>query len=205
MAEISTVCGLGNPGPRYHSTRHNLGFMALDALSKRHSFSWKRAAGPAQTALWPVAGRTVTLIKPLTYMNESGVALSRCGIAGCGASAGRSAVETGSLLVVCDDLNLPLGQLRLRSRGGSGGHKGLESIIEHLGTEDFARLRLGIGGAPAGTDWVEFVLSEFAAGERETADRMIEAAADTIETALRAGFDRAMRRLGASGGPSEPA
>jgi len=194
MAEISTVCGLGNPGPRYHATRHNLGFMALDALSKRHSFSWKRAPGPSQTALWRVAARTVTLVKPLTYMNESGVALARCGASG-----------SGELLVVCDDLNLPLGQLRLRSRGGSGGHKGLESIIEHLGTEDFARLRLGIGGAPPETDWVEFVLSDFAAEERATVDGMIEAAADTIETAVRAGFDVAMRRLNKADRPSDPA
>lgn len=168
--------------------------MALDALSKRHSFSWKRAPGPAQTALWRVAARTVTLIKPLTHMNDSGIALARCGASG-----------SGELLVVCDDLNLPLGQLRLRSRGGSGGHKGLESIIEHLGTEDFARLRLGIGGAPAGTDWVEFVLSEFAAEERETVDGMIEAAADTIETAVRAGLDAAVRRLSRAEGPSDPA
>ena len=193
MAEISTVCGLGNPGPRYHATRHNLGFMALDALSKRHSFSWKRSPGPAQTALWRAAGRTVTLIKPLTYMNESGVALARRGASG-----------SGELLVVCDDLNLPLGQLRLRSRGGSGGHKGLESIIERLGTEDFARLRLGIGGAPGGTDWVEYVLSEFAGEERETVDAMIEAAADAIETAVRAGLDAAMRRLSRAEGRSDP-
>lgn len=191
MAEISTVCGLGNPGPRYHATRHNLGFMALDALSKRHSFSWKRAPGPAQTALWRAAGRAVTLVKPLTCMNESGVALAR-----------RGATGSGELLVVCDDLNLPLGQLRLRLRGGSGGHKGLESIIERLGTEDFARLRLGIGGAPAGTDWVEFVLSGFAAEEREAVDGMIEAAADTIETAVRAGLDAAVRRLSRAEGTS---
>ena len=168
--------------------------MALDALSKRHSFSWKRAPGPSQTALWRVAARTVTLVKPLTYMNESGVALARCGASG-----------SGELLVVCDDLNLPLGQLRLRSRGGSGGHKGLESIIEHIGTEDFARLRLGIGGAPPETDWVEFVLSDFAAEERATVDGMIEAAADTIETAVRAGFDVAMRRLNKEERPSDPA
>jgi len=164
--------------------------MALDALSKRHSFSWKRAPGPAQTALWRVAARTVTLIKPLTYMNESGVALARCGASG-----------SGALLVVCDDLNLPLGQLRLRSRGGSGGHQGLESIIEHLGTEDFARLRLGIGGAPAGTDWVEFVLSEFAAEERETVDGMIEAAADTIALAVRRGFNEAAQHCNRSETP----
>ncbi len=187
MAEISIVCGLGNPGPRYRSTRHNLGFMALDQLSKRHSFSWKRAAGPAQTALWRVAGRTVTLVKPLTYMNESGAALARHG-----------AIDTGTLLVVCDDLNLPLGRLRLRAGGSGGGHKGLDSVIERLGTEDFARLRLGIGVPPDGVDRVEFVLSDFLVEERETAEGMIEAAAETIELAVRRGFNEASQRCNSS-------
>jgi len=189
MAEISIVCGLGNPGPRYHSTRHNLGFMALDLLSKRHSFSWKRAAGPAQTALWRVAGRAVTLIKPLTYMNESGVALARHG-----------AIGKGTLLIVCDDLNLPLGKLRLRAGGGGGGHKGLDSVIERLGTEDFARLRLGIGAPSAGVDWVEFVLSDFFAGEREVVGDMIEEAVETIELAVRRGFNEAAQRCNRSEG-----
>jgi len=187
MAEISIVCGLGNPGPRYRSTRHNLGFMALDKLSKRYSFSWKRAAGPAQTALWRVAGRTVILVKPLTYMNESGVALARHG-----------AIGKGTLLIVCDDLNLPLGKLRLRSGGGGGGHKGLDSIIERLGTEDFARLRLGIGAPPDGVDWVEFVLSDFFAEEREAVGDMIEEAAETIELAVRRGFNEASQRCNSS-------
>jgi PTH1 family peptidyl-tRNA hydrolase len=183
MAEISIVCGLGNPGPHYRSTRHNLGFMALDRLSKRHSFSWRRAAGPAQTALWRVGGRTVTLIKPLTFMNESGLALSRQGVAG-----------SGTLLVVCDDLNLPLGKLRLRAGGGGGGHKGLESIIARLGTKDFARLRLGVGVPPPGVDWVEFVLSDFLAEERGVAERMVEEAVEAIDLAVRRGFDEAAQR-----------
>jgi PTH1 family peptidyl-tRNA hydrolase len=183
MSGISIVCGLGNPGPRYRSTRHNLGFMALDLLSKRHSFSWKRAAGPAQTALWRVAGRAVTLMKPLTYMNESGIALER-----------HSAIGKGMLLVVCDDLNLPLGKLRLRAGGGGGGHKGLESIIDRLGTKDFARLRLGIGAPSAGVDRVEFVLSDFFAEERETVDGMIEGAAEAIELAVRRGINEAAQR-----------
>lgn len=184
MAEISIVCGLGNPGQRYRSTRHNLGFMALDRLSKRHSFSWKRGAGPAQVAFWRVAGRTVTLVKPLTYMNESGVALARYGT-----------VADGTLLVVCDDLNLPFGRLRLRPHGGGGGHRGLDSIIAHLGGNGFPRLRLGIGGALPETDWVEFVLTDFHPAEREAVSEMTTAAAEAIETAVRDGLDAAMQRF----------
>ncbi len=183
MSEVSIVCGLGNPGPQYRSNRHNLGFMALDALSRRHSLSWRRAAGPAQIALWRAAGRGVMLVKPLTYMNESGAALAK-----------HRGSSSGEMLVVCDDLNLPLGALRIRPRGGGGGHKGLESIIARFGTADFPRMRLGVGSAPAGIDWVEFVLSDFPPEEREAAAALVETAADAIETAVRQGLDAAMRR-----------
>ncbi len=192
MSEVAIVCGLGNPEPRYRSNRHNLGFMALDTLSERHFLSWRRAAGPAQVALWRVAGRAVTLIKPLTWMNDSGAALAKHG----------GAAKNG-LLVVCDDLNLPLGSLRLRPRGGSGGHKGLDSVIEQLGTADFSRLRLGIGSAAPGVDWVDFVLSDFLPEEREVVDGMLETAADAIETAVRQSIDAAMRRVNATGGAAE--
>jgi len=189
MAEVAIVCGLGNPEPRYRSNRHNLGFMALDVLSERHSLSWRRGAGPARTALWRVASRAVTLVEPLTFMNESGAALAKLG-----------GVPADELLVVCDDLNLPLGSLRIRPRGGGGGHKGLDSIIERLGTEDFPRLRLGIGAPPPGIDWVEFVLSDFAPEELDAVSRMLEAAADAIETAVHRGLDAAMQRFNAPGG-----
>jgi PTH1 family peptidyl-tRNA hydrolase len=116
-------------------------------------------------------------------MNESGLALSRQGVAG-----------SGTLLVVCDDLNLPLGKLRLRAGGGGGGHKGLESIIARLGTKDFARLRLGVGVPPPGVDWVEFVLSDFLAEERGVAERMVEEAVEAIDLAVRRGFDEAAQR-----------
>lgn len=188
MSEVAIVCGLGNPGPQYRSNRHNLGFMALDALSRRHSLSWSRAAGPAQVALWRAAGRVVTLLKPLTYMNESGAALAK--------SRGASSAD---ILVVCDDLNLPLGALRIRPRGGGGGHRGLDSIIARLGTSDFPRMRLGVGSAPAGVDWVEFVLSDFPPEERGAAAALVETAADAIETAVRQGLDAAMRRHNSPG------
>ena len=191
MSEISIVVGLGNPGARYRSTRHNLGFMALDALARRHALSWRRAAGPVQRALWRAGPREVILIKPLLFMNESGAALERSGMTG-----------RGELFVVCDDLNLPLGRLRLRTRGGSGAHKGLHSIIEHLGTEQFPRLRMGIGAPPAGSDWVDFVLSPFFVEELERVRAMVAEAADAIELAVRGGLEAAMQTFNAPrGGP----
>lgn len=192
MAEVAIVCGLGNPGPQYRSNRHNLGFVALDVLSRRHSLSWGRAAGPAQVALWRAAGRAVTLVKPLTFMNESGAALAK-----------HRGADSSGILVVCDDLNLPLGAIRIRPRGGAGGHKGLESIIARLGTSDFPRMRLGVGGAPPGIDWVEFVLSDFSPEEGEAAAALVETAADAIETAVRRGLDAAMRRYNSPGPAGE--
>lgn len=183
MGEISVVCGLGNPGPRYRSTRHNLGFIALDALSRRYGLSWRRVGGPAQETRWRTAGRTVVLLKPLTYMNDSGAALIRI-----------PGLRPAELLVVGDDIHLPLGRLRLRTGGGSGGHNGLASIIERLGTEGFPRLRLGVGPAPPAIDWVDFVLTPFGPDERGTVDEMVETAADAITLAACRGLGEAMQR-----------
>jgi len=190
MSEITVVCGLGNPGPRYRKTRHNLGYMTLDRLASRRALKWKRAPGPTMEAPMRVSGRTVILVKPLSYMNESGVALVR---------HGEAAAE--GLLVVCDDLSLPMGQLRFRMGGGSGGHKGLASIIAELGTERFARLRIGIGSAPPEEEWVEYVLSDFAEPEKDALEETVAKAADAVEEALHAGLPAAMTRYNRSGPP----
>ncbi len=194
MGDLSVVCGLGNPGARYRATRHNLGFLTLDVLSRRHGLAWRRVGGPAQETRWRSAGRTVVLLKPLTFMNDSGAAVARI-----------PGLDPAELLVVSDDLNLPLGRLRFRMGGGSGGHNGLASIIERLGTEAFPRLRLGIGSAPGGIDWADFVLTEFREDEREAADALVEEAADAVELAVRRGLGEAMRRHhrpdGAAGDP----
>jgi PTH1 family peptidyl-tRNA hydrolase len=188
MPEISIVCGLGNPGLQYRGTRHNLGFMTVDLLAGRRSLKWKRGAGPAMETTWRVGPTSVILLKPLVFMNESGLALGR-----------RLGVAAAELLVICDDMSLPLGQLRFRKSGGSGGHKGLESVIAVLGTEAFPRLRLGIGAPPPGTDWVDYVLSDFAPEERPDVDGMIENAAEAIESALRGGLESAMTRYNRPG------
>lgn len=183
MERISVVCGLGNPGARYRSTRHNLGFLTLDALSRRHGLSWRRAGGPSEEARWRAGGRTILLQKPLTFMNDSGAALAR--VAG---------LRPAELLVVSDDLNLPLGRLRFRMGGGSGGHNGLASIIDRLGTEAFPRLRLGIGAPPPGVDWADFVLEEFPPEDRAAAAALVETAVAALELAVRRGLGEAMNR-----------
>jgi PTH1 family peptidyl-tRNA hydrolase len=179
---VSILFGLGNPGERYRRTRHNLGAGALEVFARRHSAAWERGDGSFFHARADVAGREITLLRSLTYMNDSGRALADYG-----------EVDPSSLLVLCDDMSLPLGMLRIRAGGGSGGHLGLESVIMTLGTERFARMRLGIGSPPSMIDWSEFVLMPFLEEEREAVGELLEAAADALETVLSRGIDTAMQ------------
>ena len=179
---VSILFGLGNPGGRYRHTRHNLGLEALELFADRRSSSWERGDGAFSRALCGFAGREIVLVRSLTYMNDSGRALEDYG-----------RVDPASLLVICDDMSLPLGMLRIRAGGGSGGHLGLESIIMTLGTESFARMRLGIGSPPPRIAWSEFVLMPFLEEERETVGELLGSAADALETILEGGIDRAMR------------
>ncbi len=189
MPEITLVIGLGNPGEEYAGTRHNLGYETLDLLARRHRLGWRRAKGPSLEAKWRFAGGHVTLLKPLTFMNLSGSALSGGGI------------SPGSVLVVCDDIQLPVGLLRIRAGGGSGGHRGLESITEALGTADFARLRLGAGPAPPGALWSDFVLGPFDEEEAAVVSGMIEDAADAVELLLVRGLAAAQNRYNRRASP----
>jgi PTH1 family peptidyl-tRNA hydrolase len=181
---VSILFGLGNPGERYRHTRHNLGLEVLKLLARRHSLTWKRGKGDFLFSHWDFAGREITLLESLTYMNDSGRALG-----------GYGGVDPGALLVLCDDMSLPLGRLRIRAGGGSGGHLGLESVITSLGSEQFARMRLGIGPPPARIDWSEFVLLPFLEEERAAARGLIESAADALETIVVEGLDRAMNEF----------
>ncbi|MBN2451075.1 MAG: aminoacyl-tRNA hydrolase [Lentisphaeria bacterium] len=180
------VVGLGNPGPRYRGTRHNVGFMVVDRLVGRLSATL--AAVPDRDLILYRAGegdRVVCLVQPLTYMNASGTVVSRM--------AHRLGLPPERVLVVVDCLDLPLGRIRLRPRGSSGGHRGVDSVIRELGTDQFPRLRVGIGRPESG-EAIEHVLSPWAAAERSVLATTLEAAADAVCLALAAGVEAAMNR-----------
>ncbi len=153
MTDFLLVVGLGNPGPRYAGNRHNIGFRAVEALAEEPTLSFSRTEHRALTAHGAVAGQRVILAKPQTWMNESGQAVAPL--------ANYYKIPFEDLLVVYDDLDLPLGTLRFRQEGSSGGHRGVESIIQKLGTREFPRLRLGIGRPPGQMDAAAYVLQDF--------------------------------------------
>jgi len=180
------VVGLGNPGSEYEPTRHNAGFWAVDALAgKLHRFTgWKRDKGMLRGD-GRAAGRPITLVKPQDFMNRSGGAV-------------RSLIAEGwvasEILVIADDVYLPLGTIRLRPNGGAGGHNGLESIIAAVGSGDFPRLRIGVGPAPASADLPQYVLAPFREEERALVPPVVEAARDCAFDAAAAGLTQAMNR-----------
>ena len=180
------IVGLGNPGPVYARNRHNVGYRCVDALARTHGLSFARRQFRALVAGGPICGRPALLAKPLTFMNLSGNAV--------GALMRFYKLAPADLIVVYDDLDLPLGRVRLRAAGGSGGHKGMQSIIERLGTEEFARLRVGIG-RPAFGDPVEYVLQNFGPDEEIEIGRALERAVKALEAWLSDGIEAAMNRF----------
>ncbi len=176
------VVGLGNPGARHRGTRHNVGFIVIDCLSARWNISLTEATDRADAGVGRVGGMPVALAKPRTFMNASGDAVA----------ALHRLYEPASLIVVFDDLDLALGRVRIRNGGGSGGHRGVASVITAVGSE-FVRVRIGIGRPPASVAPVEYVLDPFSTEELDSLDAAIAHAADGIETLLRDGLDVAMR------------
>jgi len=181
------IVGLGNPGPRYAGTRHNLGREAVEALAARHGAALDQAKFNARFGRGRIGAVPVALATPLTYMNESGRAVAPL--------ARFFRVPPERLLVAFDDLDLPLGTLRLRAEGGAGGHNGMADVLRALGTTGVPRLRLGIGRPPAGWDPADYVLSRFAAGERAEADALAQAAADAAERVVAQGLEAAMNAV----------
>jgi PTH1 family peptidyl-tRNA hydrolase len=170
---VKLVAGLGNPGGQYRGTRHNVGFEVLDRLADRHGLRFETAPGEALEARWRHGGDTVVLAKPLTFMNLSGqavVGLIRY-----------YRVVVSDLLVVCDDVNLPLGRLRVRAGGSEGGHNGLRSIAQALGTTEYARLRVGVGRGDDRRDLADHVLARFAPEEQAGIERAIVRSAEAVE------------------------
>ncbi len=180
------IAGLGNPGPKYTANRHNIGFRCLERLAAAHDLAFDRRQKRARVALGTIQGRRVVLAKPQTFMNESGRAVAPL--------AHFYKVPLERLLVVYDDLDLPLGTIRLRPEGGSGGHKGMRSIIEHLGSQEFPRLRIGIGRPPGHMDPAAYVLQDFSTEEETLLDEVLERAVAAIETWLTEGIEAAMGR-----------
>ncbi len=194
---IRLVAGLGNPGREYENTRHNAGFMVIDRLAER--LGLKLAFSNGWQALWARGTDGCTYLKPMTYMNASGRSVRACGQF--------YKVPAGQTLIVYDDLALPLGQLRLRKEGSSGGQNGMQSVIEHFGTPAVPRLRVGIGGSGRERSMVAHVLGQFSPRERDALAGAIDRAADAVEHAREHGVEAAMNlfnRAEASGGPNIP-
>lgn len=177
------IVGLGNPGPLYKDTRHNIGFMALDLWQKNFNLKFTRDVGPSQVAFYNILRKKVIFVRPLTFMNLSGRAV-------------RKIVEKyrlsdySKLLVISDDLNLPFGSIRLRGGGSAGGQKGLKSLISELGTSEFPRLRIGIG--PGYSDSVRYVLSPFNKKEKRDLQLILDMAVEAGETFMAAGLEKTM-------------
>lgn len=181
------VVGLGNPGDRYRLTRHNLGFMVVDELAARCQRPVKRDECRSLAGRIEVAGAAVELVKPQTFMNLSGEAVS------CFLS--KPDREIARMLVIVDDLALPFGSIRLRTKGSAGGHNGLRSIIATTGTTDFARLRIGIQPDHPVSNTKKFVLDPFPSGDAGKVREIVERSADAVESAIKDGFESAMSRF----------
>ena len=178
-----TIFGLGNPGPRYALTRHNAGFMVVDTLAARLGFRF-RTFPDREVAGRQFAGDQLVLVKPLLYMNESGVVVRK-----------QLERKPGDMLVVCDDMALPFGRLRLRPAGSDGGHKGLRSIISHLGRSDFPRLRIGIDAPAQSSDGIDYVLERFPKEQEALLPEVLARAADACIAVVTQGLERAMNRF----------
>ena len=186
---MSAIVGLGNPGPRYKNTRHNVGWHVLDRLAARWPAGKPSKARHAEVVKAAFESRPVLLVKPLTYMNDSGKAVR--------ALVEKDHLPLERILVVYDDLDLAFGKLRLRAGGSSGGHNGIKSIQQHVAGKpgDFPRMKIGIGRPPGGVDPIEHVLRTFLPDERPVIADAIVRAADAVECWLQEGIEAAMNKF----------
>jgi len=182
---VKVIVGLGNPGAPYQGTRHNVGFAVVDEIARRAAVAFETAPADALIARWRRSDEAVLLAKPLTFMNSSGQAI--------GDLTRYFKVDLGDVLVIVDEMQLPLGKLRARARGSAGGHNGLKSVIAHLG-DQFARLRLGVGRGDERRHLADHVLARFDKDEVEESERMIARAADAAETFITSGIEAVMNR-----------
>lgn len=181
---MKLIAGLGNPGDKYRGTRHNIGFAVVDELARRAGVAFESAPAEALIARW--RAQDTLIAKPLTYMNHSGEAI--------GALLRYFKIDLADLLVIVDEVQLPLGRLRARARGSAGGHNGLKSVIAHLG-EDFSRLRIGVGRGESRRDLADHVLARFDKDEAAEVERMTLRAADAAETFITSGIAAVMNQF----------
>ena len=179
------IAGLGNPGRQYEKTRHNMGFDTIDELIDRHRIPQGGIAHKAMYGKGMIAGEKVLAVKPLTYMNLSGESLREW------VNYYKLDPET-EMVVIYDDIDLDPGQIRIRKKGSAGGHNGIKSIIAQLGTQNFYRIKVGVGAKPWGWDLADYVLGRFSSDERIAVDKAICDAADAVEMILRDGIESAM-------------
>lgn len=178
------IAGLGNPGKEYENTRHNAGFLVLDMLAQKLGADLSERKHRALCGKAVIGGQKVILLKPQTYMNSSGESIR--------AAADYYKVPPEDILVVYDDISLAPGQLRIRAKGSAGGHNGIKSIIAHLGTQEFPRVKVGIGEKPPRMDLADYVLGHFSSGEKKIMEEAAKEAADAICEIVNVGIEQAM-------------
>ncbi|MBX3148142.1 MAG: aminoacyl-tRNA hydrolase [Gemmatimonadales bacterium] len=195
---MRTIVGLGNPGAEYEGTRHNAGFILVDHLAARWGFPSFRRDGPARSTRGTVDGVAVQLLKPQTYMNRSGAALAEL-------KGSPEFDHARDLLIVVDETALPIGRFRLRAKGSAGGHNGLKSIEGALRSQEYARLRIGVGPVPPGyDDLADYVLDGFTRDEADVLRSLLDPMADAVECWIADGIELAMTRHNRSTGSAEP-
>lgn len=187
---MKLVVGLGNPGRKYVGTRHNIGFAVLAGLASRHQADRAKLKYEAEVTEILLGDERVMLLAPQTYMNASGRSVH--------AAVGFFRLMPEDVLVICDDMNLPLGKLRLRKSGSAGGQKGLKNILDQLGTENVPRLRIGVGSPPAGINGADYVLRSFAKSELDEVDGAVSRSLDAVECWSDRGIDAAMNEFNVS-------
>lgn len=181
------IAGLGNPTREYEKTRHNVGFEAIEILADKLNISVTEKKHRAYCGMGMIDGEKVILAKPQTFMNLSGESI--------GAIAGFYKIEPDHVIIICDDINLAEGRLRIRTKGSAGGHNGLKNIISHLGSQEFNRIRVGVGEKPSGMDLADYVLSRFPKAQEDLMDQAYKDAADAAIMMVTEGADAAMNHF----------
>lgn len=181
------VVGLGNPGRNYVDTRHNVGFMTIDRLANKYNIEVMKSKYNALIGEGTIEGERVILMKPMTFMNESGRAIIDC--------VRFLKIPTDNIIVICDDIDIPFGTVRVKKKGSAGTHNGLKSIINHIKEQNFPRIKIAVGKKPVYMDLANFVLSKFSKDERKVLDLEIDDAVKATELIIKNGVDEAMNKL----------